>query len=103
MRREGRKQQRKTRVVEQFGGLDRISRTVPVASIQLLFQLASLLRREKEDTAMTLYMIEVEGKPVVILTAADRQEVERIEEDLTALEDGNRQSRLRRHKRVVRT
>jgi hypothetical protein len=36
---------------------------------------------------MTLYTIEVEGKPVVVLTAEDRQEVDRIEEDLTVLED----------------
>jgi hypothetical protein len=36
---------------------------------------------------MTVYTIEVDGKPVVVLTAEDRQEVEKVEEDLTALED----------------
>jgi hypothetical protein len=36
---------------------------------------------------MTLYTIEVEGTPVVVLTAEDRRELAEIEDDLTILED----------------
>jgi hypothetical protein len=36
---------------------------------------------------MTLYTIEVEGTPIVVLTAEDLQEPAEIEEDLTILED----------------